>query len=82
MTADAGAPERALAEALAALGLPCAVEAYGRLALLIPAEAPVRARLADPHLRRRVAALARAQGYTDIALDLDDMHDRAALRRA
>jgi hypothetical protein len=72
-------PGSTLAEELLALGVTCRVEGRGRLALLrMPATPPA---LADAAVRRRVAALAAAHGFTHVALELDPPpDDREALR--
>lgn len=63
----------ALAQVLAEAGLPCRVEASGRLAVLTTHDP---APLADPATRRRVAALAAARGFTHVALELDPDTER------
>jgi hypothetical protein len=59
---------RALQDALGALGLECTVETRERLAVLIPPT------MATPVLtgamRQRVVALARAHGFSHVALEI------------
>ena len=59
----------ALAAAIAALGVQCALEARGGLALLLPVPASVE-RLQDQETRRAVLALARQHGFTHVAIEL------------
>ena len=65
----------ALAAAIAALGVQCALEARGGLALLTPAPASIEA-LQAPETRRAVLALAREHGFTHVAIELPN--DRRA----
>lgn len=65
---DAG-DASAFASALRALDLVCAVEARARLALIVT-DADTVARLAAPARRREVIALARAHGFTNVAVEL------------
>jgi hypothetical protein len=58
---------RALGAALAALGLPCDVEVSGSLAILVPR---VGARWPDRPLRLEVTRVARAHGFTHVALEV------------
>ena len=73
----------ALASALGAEGLPCAVEAFDRLALIVPDESDVR--VADHEVRERVLSLAREHGFTHAAIELfepvERVMDRAPLSR-
>jgi len=87
MIDDASAPARDLGEdpdrdlglelqrALAAMGMACDVEVDGRLALLVRArtpDAPVQwDRLQEPALRRELAALAAAHGFSHVAVELE-----------
>jgi hypothetical protein len=66
-----GAPDRAtaLAAELAALGVSCCVEERASLALLVPSGGAVE-RFETPEVRRAVAAAARRQGFTHVALEL------------
>jgi hypothetical protein len=64
-TASAAALEQALAEA----GLPCAVEARERLAV-VTAPAAVALALADPAARELALRVAAAHGFTHLALEL------------
>ena len=73
--ADAG-DATAFASALGSLDLDCAVEARARLALLV-ADADTVARLAVPATRREVITLARAHGFTNVAVELTPMPGRA-----
>jgi sugar phosphate isomerase/epimerase len=59
----------ALAKEIAALGLRCALEARGGLALLLPSPESVAA-LEAPDTRRAVVALARRFGFTHVAVEL------------
>ena len=59
----------ALAAAIAELGLQCALEARGGLALLLPVPESV-AMLQQPETRRAVLALAREHGFTHVAVEL------------
>ena len=59
----------ALATAIADLGVQCALEARGGLALLLPAQESV-ATLQSPETRRAVLALARTHGFTHVAIEL------------
>ena len=59
----------ALASAIAELGLQCALEARGGLALLLPVPESVTA-LQSPETRRAVLALARTHGFTHVAIEL------------
>ena len=56
----------ALQDALEALGLPCAVETRERLAVLIPRATPVL----TVAMRERAVELARAHGFTHVALEI------------
>jgi hypothetical protein len=59
----------ALAAAIAELGVQCALEARGGLALLLPVAESV-ATLQAPEVRRAVLALAREHGFTHVAIEL------------
>lgn len=59
----------ALAADLAKLGLQCALEARGGLALLLPQSDSV-ARLEKDETRRAVVALAKQHGFTHVAIEL------------
>lgn len=59
----------ALAAAIAELGLDCALEARGGLALLLPVPESVAA-LQSPDTRRAVLGLAREHGFTHVAIEL------------
>jgi hypothetical protein len=65
---DAG-DASALASALRALDLVCAVESRARLALIVT-DADTARCLAEPTRRREVIALARAHGFTNVAVEL------------
>lgn len=73
----------ALAAALAALGLPCTVEARAGLALLSVAPASLP-RFTDAATRRDLLAMAATHGFTHLAVELaDERHsDAPALRAA
>ena len=61
----------ALEHALAALGVPCVVEAQERLAVLRPStDAAI---LADPAVRAQVVALAMHHGFTHVAVELANL---------
>jgi len=66
----------ALAAGLAALGLTCAIEARGKLVLLMPDQESV-IKLADESLRRAALALAKEQGFTHAAIELPNDRRRA-----
>jgi len=59
----------ALAAAIAELGIPCALEARGGLALLLPTSEGVAALQVD-ETRRAVLALAKQHGFTHVAIEL------------
>jgi hypothetical protein len=59
----------ALAGAIAELGVQCSLEVRGGLALLLPVAESVAA-LQSPDTRRAVLALARAHGFTHVAIEL------------
>jgi hypothetical protein len=59
----------ALAADLAKLGLHCALEARGGLALLLPQPDSV-AKLEEDETRRAVVALAKQHGFTHVAVEL------------
>lgn len=59
----------ALAAAIAALGLQCALEARGGLALLLPGPESFEM-LQQPETRRAVLSLARQHGFTHVAIEL------------
>jgi hypothetical protein len=61
----------ALAAGIAALGIQCALEARGGLALILPVVESV-ARLQDQETRRAVLALARQHGFTHVAIELPE----------
>jgi hypothetical protein len=65
-----------LAAGLAELGLACAVEARGKLVLLMPDQDGV-AKLADEQLRRAALALAKEHGFTHAAIELPNDRRRA-----
>jgi hypothetical protein len=65
----------ALAHALGALGIRGSVEARERLAVLVVDAATAAPDLADAELRRAALALARAHGFTHLALELGDDGD-------
>ena len=66
--AGAAADAGALEADLAALGIPCTVEARERLALVVPRTGEPG--LADPELRREAVRLAEARGFSHVALEL------------
>ena len=59
----------ALSAAIANLGIDCALEARGGLALLLPTGDGVAALQVD-ETRRAVLALAKAHGFTHVAIEL------------
>ena len=59
----------ALAAQLEALGVRCALETRGGLALLLPETGSVEM-LQSPDTRRAVLALARQHGFTHVAIEL------------
>ena len=59
----------ALASAIAELGIACALEARGGLALLLPTTEGVAALRVD-ETRRAVLALAKQHGFTHVAIEL------------
>ena len=59
----------ALSADIAALGVPCDVEARGGLVLLHPTPEGV-IRLADDEVRRAALALAKQHGFTHVAIEL------------
>ena len=59
----------ALASAIAELGVQCALEARGGLALLLPVQESV-VTLQSPETRRAVVELARTHGFTHVAIEL------------
>ena len=59
----------ALAAAIAELGIDCALEARGGLALLLPTPEGVAALQVDES-RRAVLALAKEHGFTHVAIEL------------
>ncbi|MEO6527978.1 MAG: hypothetical protein ABIP93_15265 [Gemmatimonadaceae bacterium] len=66
----------ALARAVTALGLSCAIEARGKLVLLLPAPESL-ARLAETETRRATLSLAREHGFTHVAIELPNDRRRA-----
>ncbi len=58
-----------LVAALVGMGVPAGVEPRGTLAVL-RVSAELMARLAEPEVRRSVVALAKAQGFTHVAVEL------------
>ncbi|WP_148306331.1 hypothetical protein [Gemmatirosa kalamazoonensis] len=80
-------PERAarsaeLRSALAAAGVPADVEADGALAILRVSHRPRTARPLDAATRAEVVALARACGFTHVAIELSSAEGDADVRRA
>jgi predicted kinase len=70
----------ALEAALASLGVPCAVDAEQRLAVLRPTVSATN--FAQPAMRARIVALAQEHGFTHVALDLADVHSKGERRGA
>ena len=70
-----------LERALRTLGLRCTVEAYDALAVAVPE--PGDRCLEDPAVRRKAIELARAHGFSHLAVELQDpehdTHNRASL---
>jgi hypothetical protein len=71
MSDEASGDAMALASALAEIGLPCHVEPRARVALL-GASAATTARFAAVATRHQVIALAKAHGFTHVAVELAD----------
>jgi len=73
----------ALERALRDLGVRCSVEAFDALAVAVPE--PGEQRLQDPDVRRRAIELARAHGFSHLAVELREPGhaptDRAPLSR-
>jgi hypothetical protein len=68
-----------LCAAVHAAGIPCDVEARGRLAIVIVSASTAHA-FADRARRDQLAALGRRHGFTHVAVEvLADRSDRAAL---
>jgi hypothetical protein len=67
----------ALAAAIAELGIDCALEARGGLALLLPTPEGVAALQVDER-RRTVLALAREHGFTHVAIELPSERRRSS----
>ena len=70
-TADSDSRRKAdqLVAALVGMGTPAGVEPRGTLAVL-KVTPEIMARLAEPTVRREVIALAKAQGFTHVAVEL------------
>ncbi len=62
-------PAHALVCALSTLGIDCEVEVQGKLALLLAADGSM-ARLADDATRRHAVDIARAMGFSHVAIEL------------
>jgi hypothetical protein len=67
----------ALAAAIAELGIDCALEVRGGLALLLPTPEGVAALQADEN-RRAVLSLAKAHGFTHVAIELPSDRRRSS----
>jgi len=67
----------ALAAAVAELGIDCALEARGGLALLLPTPEGVAALQVDES-RRAVLALAKEHGFTHVAIELPSERRRSS----
>jgi len=67
----------ALAAAIAELGIDCALEARGGLALLLPTPEGVAALQIDES-RRAVLALAKEHGFTHVAIELPNERRRSS----
>lgn len=67
----------ALAAAIAELGIDCALEVRGGLALLLPTPEGVAALQVDES-RRAVVALAREHGFTHVAIELPSERRRSS----
>ena len=70
-----------LEEALALAGIPCRVEARDRLAVIILEAPNVNPVLVSREARSRALALARAHGFTHVALELPEPESGAPLHR-
>ena len=66
----ASAEAEALAAALSQLGVPCRVETRGALAVIV-ADAAGAKRFGEAEVRQRALALARENGFTHLALELE-----------
>jgi hypothetical protein len=66
---EASDPAHALERALADVGIACDVEGQGKLALLLATD-DAMARLADDAMRRQAVDLARAIGFSHVAIEL------------
>ena len=71
-SADSDARKKAdrLVATLVGMSVPAGVEPRGTLAVL-RVSANVMARLAEPAVRREVLALAKAEGFTHVAVELE-----------
>jgi hypothetical protein len=69
VSAEVTADAAALASALSSIGVPCRIESRARLAILGTSGAIVQ-RLAALEMRREVISLAKAHGFTHIAVEL------------
>jgi len=67
----------ALAAAIAELGIDCALEARGGLALLLPTPEGVAALQVD-ETRRAVLAMAKEHGFTHVAIELPSERRRSS----
>ena len=67
----------ALAAAIAELGIDCALEARGGLALLLPTPEGVAALQVDER-RRAVLAMAKEHGFTHVAIELPSERRRSS----
>jgi len=71
----------ALAAAIAKLGIRCALEVRGGLALLLPAPDEVAVLQQDEN-RRAVLSLAKEHGFTHVAIELPSDHRRSSTPQA
>ena len=69
-----------LERALRAMGLRCSVEEHGALAVCVPD--PGERGFEDAETRRRAIALARAHGFSHLALEVKDDHQNTMPRAA
>jgi hypothetical protein len=70
-----------LEEALALVGIPCRVEARDRLAVITLGSPNANPALLSREARARALALARAHGFTHMALELPEPESGASLPR-
>ncbi|GAC1647094.1 MAG: hypothetical protein NVS4B3_00600 [Gemmatimonadaceae bacterium] len=72
----------ALASAVNRLGVPCDIETIGGVAVVVVRDAPGAHAIAEPACRQEIAALARAHGFSHVAVELTDDVTHATVPRA